>query len=76
MFPTGFWMPSHNVCCGSDIDRVVWFPIWIIFFLDNMLADKNILIGLIVMSFCYDYDVAFLVCPNRNRELWLITLQH
>lgn len=76
MLLTGFWTPSHIVCCGSDVDRAVWFPIWIIFFLDDMFADKNILIGLIVMSVCYDYCVAFLVYPNRKREPWLIALQH
>lgn len=54
MLPTGFWKSSHSrkpLLCGSGADRVVSFPVWIIFFLDDILADMHILIGLIVMFF-------------------------
>ena len=56
MFLTDFWKSSHSrrawlLLCGSDVVRTVWLSVWIIFFLDDMLSDKNISIGLIAMCF-------------------------
>lgn len=56
MFLIDFWKFLYSrrvwlLLCGLDVVRIVWFFVWIIFFLDDMLSDKNILIGLIVMCF-------------------------
>jgi hypothetical protein len=56
VFLTDFWKSSHSrrawlLLCGSDVVRTVWLSVWIIFFLDDMLSDKNISIGLIAMCF-------------------------